>query len=326
MTFKEESFSEMATSPHKKPDPAILCIGDAQDTLFGQVQRIAESRYSPVQWPENRPLKIDPALIAQLHQRDVVLVHRRNVGPIEVESITRIRRLIESKGPDRPRFELILGDLARYADVQILATLTDRITPEGVALEVLAGRIRRLTGKHPATEPFHEQQAIGLLSQSRPLMEMLAEWVRFCGFEPVIMDGWSDPKLSAGSLVIWDAPLLNDRWETELKAQAHRRPVIALLGMTTRDLTARAKVAGAVACLDLPFETDDLTDLIFEHVPKRTTGSVPARNQPASAPQTLTIRSGKTILRAEAGHSAENNHRHARQSQHADKLAETDRA
>lgn len=315
VSFREESFSHMAAHQKQHKSPTVLCIGDCNDDVFIQIQKICQLRTSAIDWNQDSSLEINPSQVKSLSPHDWVLVHRRNIGPTEVESITRLRHLIEAKGPERPRLELILGDLARYADVQTLAAMSDRITPEGIAAEVLSGRIRRLTGKPLTIESTKSQsRSVGLLSRSRPLMEMLADWVRFCGLQPVIMDGWSDPQLPAGSLMIWDVPVLNDRWETELRAQSRRRPIIALLGMATRDLTEKARSAGASACLDLPFETDDLTDVILANLPK--TEGTPLTKRPTSNPesQTIIMRSGKTVLRAEGGHQHHGEHRHLNHS------------
>ena len=77
--------------------------------------------------------------------------------------------------------------------------------------------------------------------------------------------------------------------------------MLTLLAMSNRDTTEQAKLAGAVACLDLPFEADDLSDLLAIHVPEMIAGDV-AQDLDTSRVSSVRLRSGKTILRAETGH------------------------
>lgn len=285
--------------------PPLLLVGDKSDPLFQELTRIAaDSRLAckTFHWPENGqvPAGLIKTATARPLGRGLILVHRRAIGPLEMHALTDLRHALDAARTGRPRLELVVGDLARYAEVQALEQVADRITPEAVMADLMPGRLARFCGQAP--KPASQQAQVGILSSSRDLAAILADLVQWSGFTPVLANGWSDRRLHSGSLVVWDVPMLSSRWLAELQAQSRRRPVLALLAMSHRDTTAQARAAGAVACLDLPFETEDLADLLARHVPKDISQKkLPAAQQPA--PASIRLRSGGTILRPDSGHS-----------------------
>ena len=293
-------------SQPKSNVPTVLLIGDAQDPLFREFQSQAQvpgHQISSLDWPENTapPANLVEFAVSRRMAKGVVIIHRRNIGPTELSVISELRSAMEESGRNRPKLELILGDLVRYAEVQTLSALADRITPESVASDLLPGRLARFSGKAGKATVNQQFSKVGILSSNLAIAEMLAEWVQWCGYTPLIANGWSDRLLQPNSLIIWDVPTLSDRWLSQLRIQARRRPVLTLLAMSNRDTTEQAKLAGAVACLDLPFEADDLSDLLAIHVPEMIAGDV-AQDLDSSRVSSVRLRSGKTILRAETGH------------------------
>jgi hypothetical protein len=64
-------------------------------------------------------------------------------------------------------------------------------------------------------------------------------------------------------LTVWDAPLLEPDWSDQLERLVRSSgPVIALLGFADRETVTLAKARGALACLELPCNIDDLLDVI----------------------------------------------------------------
>lgn len=303
----------MENFKEKQAETQILCLGDFEDLVFQEIRKIAETRTPAIGWKENTVAEFDFKILDKMNHMDCLLIHRRNIGPSEIQTISAIRQRLEGSGPRRPRIELVLGDLARYSDVQTLAAMSDRITPEGIITEVLPFRLQRLRNQVPRSVSGNFPSKVGLLSQNRSLMEMLAEWIQFIGHQPVIVNGWSDPRISRSGLMIWDVPLLNSRWETELLNQTKRRPVITLMGMATRDLTEQARAAGAIGCLDLPFESDDLIDMIHHGLTFSDRHTGPVGQIEGHSQQTVVMRSGKTVIRAENGHPFASQSRHNRQ-------------
>ena len=63
-------------------------------------------------------------------------------------------------------------------------------------------------------------------------------------------------------LTVWDVPVL-EAWTDRLERHARERgPVVALIGFPDRNTVALARSKGAVACLELPLNLDDLIDVI----------------------------------------------------------------
>lgn len=296
----------MNKSHGRRRGTEILWVGDRNDSLFAElVARLAEGD-SVVHWPENGPLSTSANDLLARAKSGWLVVHRRNAGPAEVALIRQLRQLMEDLRAGRPRLELILGEMARYSDVQEMAAMADRITPESVAADVFPIRVNRLRTGHGGMDRTGRLARVGIMSRNLPMVEMLADCLAMISLEAVVARGWSDPSIPSGSLMVWDVPTLNPRWEAELKAWGGRRPVLALLAMASRDLTARARAAGACACLDLPFELNDLHDLVLAHLPAATGN--PAHEARPARPQArgdaVTMRSGSLIVRAEPGHAA----------------------
>jgi DNA-binding NarL/FixJ family response regulator len=77
--------------------------------------------------------------------------------------------------------------------------------------------------------------------------------------------------------------VLEAGWAQRLEWRARRTgPVIALAGFADRAVVARARGAGAVACLELPCDLDDLVDAVDRTVTLATPESwpIPARVEP----------------------------------------------
>jgi hypothetical protein len=288
-------------SDRRQPLSEIVWVGDPADSLFAALIG-TDTRHTKVIWPENSALGDSLESLTGRARGGWLIIHRRNVGPAEVGVVRRLRHEIEKMKAGRPRLEVILGDLPRYSDVQELASLTDRITPESVAIDVFPARINRLRGKLFGGSRSKPLPAVGLLAQNRPMAEMLADCLSMVSLETVLANGWTDPALPSGSLMLWDVPTLNPRWDSELKAQSRRRPIISLLAMANREMTARARAAGAVACLDLPFEINDLHDLVLAHLPASTAASGTPQPRREARQDAVPMRSGTLIVRAEPGH------------------------
>lgn len=290
----------------RKPRPGILLAGDTSDPLVNELADLIEASGIPsetLHWCENRSIPAELSESGSLCKCNSILIHRRGIGPTQMADLATFRTSFNELALHRPNVELILGDLARYAEVQVLEQVVDRITPEAVAIDLLPGRLMRLRGGRPEFSQNQKNATVGVISTNKDLASVMVDLVESFGLQAISADGWSDPRLHSGSLMIWDVPLLSDRWTNQLQSQARRRPVLALMAMAQRHTTARARAAGAVACLDLPFETEDLRDLLVRHVPAPEFTHRPPSTQPQPA-ASVRMRSGQTILRPERGHAA----------------------
>jgi hypothetical protein len=85
-------------------------------------------------------------------------------------------------------------------------------------------------------------------------------------------------------LTIWEMPVLEPGWAQRLEWRARRAgPVIGLAGFADRAIVARARGAGAVACLELPCDLDDLVDAVDRVVSSTPLDAwpIPPRIEPA---------------------------------------------
>ena len=107
-------------------------------------------------------------------------------------------------------------------------------------------------------------------------------------------------------LSVWDVPVLEPDWPELLRRQSSLGPVIALLGFADRATVARAKAAGAAACLDLPFDLDDLLHVVRRvsaavesEGPAAGVGRIERRTPVLSGPVSRGVR-GRAAIRAVA--------------------------
>ena len=64
-------------------------------------------------------------------------------------------------------------------------------------------------------------------------------------------------------LTVWELPVLTEDWPERLETRAVALgPVIALAGFADRAIVTTAQARGACACLDFPFDIDDLLDVV----------------------------------------------------------------
>lgn len=194
-----------------------------------------------------------------------LVIHRHKLGAADAG------RLAEWRAPndDRvPHLTLVVSPYARYEDVERASARADLIVSEATAAEILPGRLaRRLDGDgRPGPPPCRIEIAAG----DAELAGVLAEACSRAGYTTRVVDdrqiGGDRCELPAHperSLTIWEVPVLEPGWARRLEWRARQTgPVIALAGFADRAVVTRAREAGAVACLDLPCDLDDLIDAV----------------------------------------------------------------
>lgn len=292
----------MPNSQQPTGHTVVIFAGDSQDRIVhaAMTNLIQENvTLQTFEWPEgaNLPDRLLGAISA-LDTPARLVLHRKGLGPREIAILSQLR---ESAGIVRNEcmVELIVGDLVRYADLQIASTLVDRIVPESIAADLLASHsISTNPNRHQG-----DSQPIGLLSANQALSNTLKDVLLEWGYDPRCLRGWSDPAIPAGALLIWDVPMLSDRWEIRLRDQSRVRPILALLGFADRTTVNRAREAGAVACLDLPFDLEDLEKVLTRFA---VNTQLPGRMEPHQrkiAPSNREIRDTSSNVRLDSGHS-----------------------
>ncbi len=180
----------------------------------------------------------------------------------------------------RLRLVLCVSPYVRYAELERWSPLVDMVVSEAIAAEVLPGRLARwLDGSARIGTRTRAQISsfrIEIAGGDGELGRALVEACRAAGYSAQDVDdaeigGLPGPASkrdrsapsSSRILTVWEVPVLEPVWPQRLEWRVARTgPVIALAGFADRDVVARAHKAGAVACLELPCDTDDLVDAV----------------------------------------------------------------
>jgi hypothetical protein len=186
----------------------------------------------------------------------VVVVHRSRLAPGDVQQLERWR--LEP-------FPLVLcyGPYVRYAELERAGRTVDLLIPEATALETLPRHIDRLRhGGEAALRRIAPAAArVEVISTDRELRDVLAESLRSAGFQVASRSAPDEPGSEPG-LTVCDVPVLDCGWRAAVRERARLGPVVALLGFADRDTVRLAWASGAAACLDVPFDLDDLVFLL----------------------------------------------------------------
>ena len=96
-------------------------------------------------------------------------------------------------------------------------------------------------------------------------------------------------------LTVWDVPVLEEWTERLTRHAQHPGPIVGLMGFPDRNMVA-AKSKGAIACLELPLNLDDLIDVIerFASSLARDPHAADPRRTTAHAPSTPTPRARRS--------------------------------
>jgi hypothetical protein len=203
-----------------------------------------------------------------------IVIHRHTLGAADAERLQKWRA-----HPDDPAPELVLciSPYVRYEELERWSSLVDLAVSEAVAGDVLPGRLARRLDGYDRQRPPSVRFAcrIEVAGGERELCRALVDACARAGYATRPVDDQEigggptspvrDRRRPAGErvLTIWEVPVLEPGWDRRLEWRAQQTgPVIALAGFADRSVVTRAKQAGAVACLELPCELDDLIDVV----------------------------------------------------------------
>ncbi len=230
----------------------------------------------------------------------IAILHRNRLGARDARRVSGWRS--QAGAESALAIVLCVSPYVRYEEVERWQALVDNVLPEATAPDVLPGRVTRLLENTKRTLPpqrtpaFHVEVASGI----EALGSALVDTCTAAGFRTRLVPDllWSDhagrPGHPAGNervVTIWDVPVLEPGWPEQVERRARLTgPVITLFGFADRAIVTEAKARGAAACLDLPYDGDDLIDVIDRVVQARALDPwpVPARIEP---PHVLPIRS-----------------------------------
>jgi hypothetical protein len=176
-----------------------------------------------------------------------------------------------------PQLILSISPFFRYEELERCSSLVDLVVSEAVAGTVLPGRLaRRLDGYHRRRPPSGRIACrIEVAGGEGELCRALVDACARAGYAARAVNDQEigggptarepDGRRPAGErvLTIWEVPVLESGWARRLEWRAHRTgPVIALAGFADRSVVTLAGEAGAVDCLELPCDLDDLVDVV----------------------------------------------------------------
>jgi CheY-like chemotaxis protein len=226
----------------------------------------------------------------------IVVLHRSRLSPADVTAIQRWR---PDRQPDAlPRIVLCHGPYARYDELERASRAIDLMLPESTALETLPRHLYRLRndGEDLPRRVAADSLPIEVVSSDRELSEVLTEALRRAGYRVASQHSLQEPATST-LLTIWDVPVLDHGWALRMEERSRRGPLIALLGFADRMTVTQARASGAAACLDLPFDLDDLLH-VLNRIDRSTrlnlASASPGRAEPAHIlPPPPSLRAGR---------------------------------
>jgi hypothetical protein len=290
----------------------IWFIGDLSDPWIRSIaESIARGRcIRRLDCPGSLPQD----LVDRTRPPRLIVIHRSHLGLDDME------RLMDWRLPNgttpAPAVFLCVSPYVRYVELERVSRLVDLVVSEATAAEVLPRHVVRLFEgtERRCPRPAAPAVRIEVASGNDPLGRTFVEACVAAGYRAETVDDQEIGEIvrvrsrpapaNERVLTIWDIPVLEPGWAERLERRALRTgPVIALAGFADRAIVARARASGAVACLELPCDLDDLIDAI-----DRVVGSTDLESWPlpprAEPPHVLPPRS----------------HRHARRR--ADSVAE----
>jgi hypothetical protein len=203
----------------------------------------------------------------------MVIVHRQRITAADAQ---RLRGYRDAKTPSAaPAIILCVSPYVRYDELERWSSLANHVLFEATVGDVLPRHVARVVegreGRIARVNPT--VFGIEVAGRNRHLCEGLVQACVTAGYRAVAVDDLdaargvgakpSNPPAAERALTIWDVPVLEPDWAERLELRTRSTgPVIALFGFADREVVATAKARGAVACLELPYDVDDLIDVV----------------------------------------------------------------
>jgi hypothetical protein len=206
----------------------------------------------------------------------------------------RLRRL---RARRTTRVVLCLGPHTRHHDLEQWSELVDVAISEATANETIARRLVPSAEGLRTLSPLRPRPRIAIVSTNTALRDAVAEACEAAGYPAAMARAFEDAP--PGGPSVWDVPVLEAEWPEAIALRARVGPVVALLGFADRGLVTQARSAGASACLELPFDVQDLAGALD----RVTAPRVRAMHEVPPAPHGLKRHPARQPV-AEPGHEA----------------------
>jgi AmiR/NasT family two-component response regulator len=235
----------------------------------------------------------------------LIVVHRQRLAAGDADRFKEWRTQIGSV--HSPALILCVGPYVRYEELERFSGLVDLVLSEATASDVLPRHVARLLEGRQCRQPGAELGSLRVLvaSSNGELCRTIAECCVAAGYRVLQADDQAvgagmrkgDEPTTVGEtlLTVWDVPVL-EAWAERLERHAlNHGPVVALVGFADRNTVALAKSKGALACLELPLNLDDLIDVI-DRVARTLAKDVRAVAGRAEPPHLLPPRSRRRVV------------------------------
>jgi hypothetical protein len=273
-----------------KPD-AIYLMGDLSDPWVSSIGDGFPARYqvNRVDCPEDVPDRAFSSGRPPL----LIVVHRNRLCDDDARRIVSWRGIAAPH--ESPLVVLCVSPYVRYEELERWRGIADIVLSDATARDILPARLsRRSEGRRDVRArtngpPFRVEVAGSIDAVCSMVVEACAgAGYRVRQVSDLLLGELaggrrSNPSSSERVLTIWDVPVLEPGWPDQLERRVRQTgPVITLLGFADRASVTVARGRGAAACLELPFDFDDLFFLIDRTVENRPieTWPVPARLEP----------------------------------------------
>ena len=241
-------------------DPWVVSIAEALARCSGIVQ---------VHCPGDLPARpFNPGRPPRL-----MVVHRHRFTGVDAQRLKEYRA--SPTAGDAPAILLCVSPYVRYEELERWSVLADLVISEATAADILPRYVARLVARQEdrSTQARTPGFRIEVAGANHDLCGTVVEACAGAGYRALQVDDLDIAGASASqrspsavaerTLTIWDVPLLEPDWSQRLARRSHSTgPVIALVGFADRETVTLAKTSGAIACLELPYDVDDLIDLI----------------------------------------------------------------
>jgi len=203
-----------------------------------------------------------------------IVIHRHTLGATDAERLMQWRAHADDPAP---LLIVCISPLVRYEELERCSSLVDLVVSEAIAGTVLPGRLaRRLDGYERRRPPAGRCACrIEIGGGDGELCRALVDACARAGYAARAVNDQeigcgpsareSDGRRPTGERVLttWEVPVLESGWARRLEWRARRTgPVVALAGFADRSVVTLARESGAVACLELPCDLDDLVDVV----------------------------------------------------------------
>ncbi len=203
----------------------------------------------------------------------LIVLHRQRLVGNDAERLKGWRSTVDNG--ESPALILCVGPYVRYEELERYSGLVDLVLSEATAAEVLPRHVARLLEGRPSRAPRSDgiPLRVCVAGSNVELTRAVGEACAVAGYrieltgDPIVgarVSGRNEPSAPTETvLIIWDVPVLDPDWSDRLERHCLQAgPVIALMGFADRTSVALARSKGAIACLELPLNLDDLIDVI----------------------------------------------------------------